>query len=127
MKKSKNKISQSVVWPTTTFFTILPNDQGFTDLQGLNKKFINITLRVRLTNAIVNGKVAEIGSIPGGKGRPLKVFAFTPITRIILDKAKAEGINPVDNADKLLNVISVMNNTPTAMVNPVAISSAVTK
>ena len=126
MKKSKNKTNQSVVWPTTTFFTILPNEQGFTDLQSLNPKFINITLRVRLTNAITDGKIAEIGSIPGGKGRPLKVFAFTPITRIILDKAKAAGINPVDNVDKLLNVITVTNNTPTAAVNPVA-SAAMAK
>ncbi len=107
----KNKTNQSVVWPTTTFFTIA-------ELHRLNPKFVNITLRVRLTNAIEEGKVAEIGSVPGGKGRPQKVFSLTPVTKLTLDKARSENINLVDNADKLVTVVSVTNPT-TVVPTPV--------
>jgi len=106
----KNKTNQSVTWPTTTYFTIA-------DLHKLNPKFVNITLRVRLANAIEDGKVAELGSVPGGKGRPQKVFSLTPITQNTLNKAKSDNINLVDNAEKLINVISV--TTPSTSVNPV--------
>jgi hypothetical protein len=100
MKQKKNKTNQIVTWPTATLFTIK-------ELHRLNPKFIEITLRVRLSKAIETGKVAEIGSIPGEKGRPQKVFSLTPVTKITLDKARAEHINLVDNADKLVQVISV--------------------
>lgn len=105
----KNKTNQSVTWPTTTYFTIA-------DLHKLNPKFVNITLRVRLANAIEESKVVEIGSVPGGKGRPQKVFSLTPVTQNTLNKAKADSINLVDNSEKLVNVISV---TPATAVNPV--------
>ncbi len=106
----KNKTNQSVVWPTSAYFTIK-------ELWHLNPKFIEITLRVRLANAIdPAGIVAEIGAIPGGHGRPQKVFAMTPVTKDTLNKAKAAGINLVDNAEeKLVKVISV-TNTATAPV-----------
>lgn len=96
----KNKTNQSVVWPTTAYFTI-------TDLHKLNPKFVNITLRVRLANAIGEGKVAEIGWVPGGKGRPPKVFSLTPVQQSTLNLAKDDNINLVDNAQKLVNVINV--------------------
>lgn len=113
MKQRKNKTNQAVVWPTTTLFTIK-------ELHRLNPKFVNITLRVRLTNAIEDGKVAEIGSIPGDKGRPQKVFSLTPVTQATLNKARAERINLVDNADKLVQIITVTNPVLTPAVNPVS-------
>jgi len=101
----KNKTNQSVTWPTTAYFTIA-------DLHKLNPKFVNITLRVRLANAIEDGKVAEIGWVPGGKGRPPKVFSLTPVQQTTLNKAKSENVNLVDNAEKLVNVINVSTPTP---------------
>ena len=106
----KNKTNQSVVWPNTTYFTI-------PELLKLNSKFVEITLRVRLSKAIEENKIAEIGAIPGGKGRPQKVFSMTPITQLVLDKARANSINLVDNASKLVNVMS-LNNRPAPTVNP---------
>ena len=100
----KNKTNQSVVWPTTVYFTIA-------DLHKLNPKFVNITLRVRLANAIESGEVAEIGWVPGGKGRPPKVFSLTPVLQTTLSKLKTDGINLVDNAEKLVNVINVTTST----------------
>ena len=113
MNTRKNRINQVVVWPSTMFFAIER------DLLVLNPKFKKITLRVRLANAIKEGKVSEIGTIPNpkGKGRPLKMFAMTPVTQNMLNKAKAEDITLVDNAEKLIHVISV---------NPSSTSSVVT-
>jgi hypothetical protein len=96
----KNKTNQSVVWPTTPYFTIA-------ELHKLNPKFINITLRVQLMNFIEDGVVAELGSMPGGKGRPQKVFSLTPVTQITIARARQNGVNLVDNADKLINIINV--------------------
>jgi hypothetical protein len=97
----KNRTNQTIVWPTTTFFTIR-------ELHQLNPKFKEITLRVRLGNSIINGKTVEIGSIPGGKGRPQKVFSLTPGTKLMLDDAEKRGINLVDRArQNLVNVVSV--------------------
>lgn len=107
----KNKTNQSVIWPTTAYFTIK-------DMFNLNPKFVPITLRVRFANAITDGKVAEIGWIPGGKGRPPKVFSLTPVQQSTLAKAKADNINLVDNADKLVNVVNVSTGTSTP-VTPV--------
>ena len=116
----KNKTNQTVIWPTTPYFTIQ-------DLFHLNPKFVEITLRVRLSNAInPGGTIAEIGSIPGGLGRPQKVFAMTPVTQELLNKAKAAGINLVDNAEeKLVKVISV-TNTASVLSAPVASSPTTT-
>lgn len=101
----KNKTDQEVVWPTTTYFTI--KEQLW---KKYNPKFVEITLRVRLAKAIEEGTVAEIGSIPGGKGRPQKVFALTPVTQTIIDKARQDGITLVDNYEKLIvKVLSVTN------------------
>lgn len=97
----KNKTNQTVIWPTTSFFTIR-------ELHALNPKFILITLRVRLANAISNGEIVEVGSIPSGKGRPNKVFSVTPVSKGLLDEAEKNGITLVDRArEKLINVVSV--------------------
>lgn len=114
MKKKKNKTHQVVTWPTATLFTIK-------ELHRLNQKFVEITLRVRLIReGIEAGRVAEIGSIPGDKGRPQKVFSMTPVTKLTLERARDEHINLVDNADKLVQYISVTNPVPTLSVNPAA-------
>ncbi len=106
----KNKTNQQIIFPTTPYFTIK-------ELHSLNPKFIEITLRVRLTNDVEDGKVAEIGSLPGGKGRPQKAFSLTPVTQTTLNKARQDNVNLVDNADKLVNIINV-NHTAQSAVTP---------
>lgn len=119
----KNKTNQSVTWPTSTFFTIR-------ELCKLNENFVVITLRVRLANAIADGKIVEVGFMPGGKGRPQKVFTQTKVTQLLLDEAEKRGITLVDRArEKLINVVSV-NSKPTIapIVNPIAMpTTAVAK
>lgn len=117
MKQKKNKTNQVVTWPTATLFTIA-------ELHRLNPKFVNITLRVRLTKAIEAGQVVEIGSIPGDKGRPQKVFSMTPVTQLVFDRASKEGINLVDNYKSLISVVP-MSAQPHP-VNPVSTSATVT-
>ena len=101
-KTRKNKTNLVVEWPDAAYFTIA-------ELWTLNNKFKEITLRVRLTNAIEDGKVAEIGSVPGGDGgRPRKVFALIPVTKTVLDKAESLGVTLVDKArERLIAVVSV--------------------
>lgn len=113
----KNKTNQSVVWPVTAYFTIA-------DLHKLNSKFVNITLRVRLANAIEDGKVAEIGFVSGGKGRPPKVYSLTPVQQTTLNKVTADGLHLIDNAEKLVNVTTPPATTP-PVVDPVNTTAAV--
>ncbi len=80
---------KTITWPTAPFFTIR-------DLHRLNPRFVEITLRVRFTKEIESGNVAEIGSLNGGKGRPIKVFTLTPITDAKLRQAVAQKINLAD-------------------------------
>jgi hypothetical protein len=115
-KVRKNKTNLSVTWPTTPFFTI-------EELHRLNPKFINITLRVRLASCIEEGIIAEIGSVPGGKGRPKKVFCLTPVTKITLERAVKEDVTLIDNAEKLVPVLSVTSNQQ-KQTNPVSVHPA---
>lgn len=105
MKEQKNNTKNKIIWPRKMHFTI-------DELFALNPQFnAEITLRVRITGEngeIVKGKVAEIGCIRGQQGRPQKVYALTPITKIILEKAKADGID-IEQSEKLFNVMSVKN------------------
>lgn len=109
MTKNTNITSKRAVkWPTTTYFT-------FDDVHQLNPSFDKkITLRVRLANAIEDGVITEIGSVPGGQGRPPKVYVLNPVTQISLDKAEANGISVLGEARKLINVVSVTNVTTPA-------------
>lgn len=118
MTQRKNKTNRSLVLPKTVYFTLK-------DVFALNKRDfpIEITVRVRMMAQIEDGKIAEIGSIPGGKGRPQKVFAMTPVGPNTLAKAKADGITPVDNADKMFGVVSVTNHQSMIPVSPLAPSS----
>lgn len=115
MKQTSTKNNRTVTWPTTTYFT-------FDDLHKLNPEFDKkITLRVRLANAITEGKVVEIGSIPGGQGRPPKVYVLTPVTQIALDKAEANGISVPGEAKKLINVVTVNRPVSTFSTTPVSV------
>ena len=103
----KNQTKLVLNMPTTSYYTL-------EELFALNKHFnAEITIRVRHTNLIESGKVKEIGCLTGGKGRPSKVFAATPVTQLTLDKARQNEINLVENVNKLINVISV---TPSPIV-----------
>ena len=115
----KNNSNRELVLPTSIlYFTIQ-------DVVKLNPEMLTasesiITIRVRFTKTIDDGQIAEIGSIPGGKGRPQKVFAFTPVTTSVLDVAEQSGVTLVDRArEKFVNVVSVKNilNTPPVPVN----------
>lgn len=81
---------KTIAWPTAPLFTIR-------DLHRLNPRFLEITLRVRFSKEIENGRIAEIGSLGnGGMGRPQKVFTFTPITTEKMRQAVGQKINLAD-------------------------------
>lgn len=104
-KVQKNKTKLPVTLPVKKYFTI-------PEVVELNPSFKEITLRVRLTNAITDGKIVEVGSLPGGKGRPVKVFAFTPVTKEFLDALEKKDIQLVDRArERLVNVVNVVSVT----------------
>ena len=83
---------------------ILPSTQTFTikELFAVNPTEKEITTRVRFSDSEEkeSGKIIEFGALSGGKGRPEKVFAFTPITKIMLAKAKFEKINLADGLER---------------------------
>jgi len=113
----KNKTNQVLNMPKTPYYKLR-------ELFDLNPQFkAEITIRVRHTKEVEDGRVAEIGSMPGGKGRPLKVYAYTPVSQATLTRAKASGMNPVDNVEKLINAVSVT----TASVTPTNIYGQITK
>ena len=92
--KNTNK---NINWPTTPTFTIK-------DVFALNPLEKQITLRVRLTNEKKTGKILELGNRTGGKGRPEKIFAYTPVSTITFKKAESERVNFVDGIRKLVGV-----------------------
>jgi hypothetical protein len=79
----------------------LPTTQTFTlkEVFRLNPSEIEITARDKFNKIKLTGKVAELGCMSGGMGRPTKVFAFTPITKIMIAKAKSEKINLADGVE----------------------------
>ena len=100
----KNKTNLNVTWPAVGgCFTL-------TDLMALNPGFIQITLRVRLDNAIKKDKsVTLIGYKNFGKGRPKMILAMSPITQELLDKAYAEGVQPPE----VRPIVSAINSATT--------------
>lgn len=80
----KNKTKLEVKWPQS-HFTI-------DELNKLNSEFINITLRVRLKNAIDAKKVVELGTLHVGKGRPKLVFACSPVSDTVVQFARDIGV-----------------------------------
>lgn len=86
MKKTdrKNKTGLTVNWPKN-LFTI-------EDCHTANPDFVNITLRVRIKNAIREAIVNELGYLPNGKGRPRIVMVHGPITQEHIADAKSKGV-----------------------------------
>ena len=116
-KTRKNNTRQALVLPTSSYFTI-------GDIVKLNQSMLtasksDITIRVRLSNAIADGKVVELGSVPSTKGRPAKVFALPPVQPSTINKAKSERIHLVNNIDKLVNVLDVTPSTMSDVLSDV--------
>lgn len=117
----KNKTNLSVTWPAPgKYFTIV-------DLMNTNKDFIQITLRVRLKNAIDEGTVAEIGTIHGGKGRPKLAFAMNPVTEDVLADARQSEVILHDkyNTIKVLDVTN-KNTSETSETSTKEVVTSVT-
>lgn len=115
MKKTdrKNKTNLVVTWPTNVF--------TIEELNNANPDFVNITLRVRLKNAIMDGKVTEVGYLHNGKGRPRVVLACTPINDQHILEAKNRGCVLKDGVS--VSVVNIDNK----VVEPVVIETASTE
>ena len=111
----KNKTNQVVSWPAhDEYFTIETLKQKNPHM--LTSSGSDITLRVRLSDAITNKKtVVAIGTKNLGKGRPRLVFVMTPVNQIALNKAKADDIMLVDES-KIVQIVEV-----TPIVEPVGV------
>lgn len=116
MKTTKNKTNRELILPKTAYYTLK-------EVFAVNTHFnATITVRVRHTKAVINGEVVEIGAVTGGKGRPEKIYAKAPVTQSVIDKALKAGINLIDNADKLVNVMSVSTSAkPPATTTPATV------
>jgi|TARA_S200002703_G_scaffold30656_1_gene26622 hypothetical protein len=104
MKKNK-----TINWPDSTF--------TIDDVHKLNPDFVNITLRVRIKDAVDKYDIEEIGSIPNGKGRPKKLFVVAPVKQHHLDEAKEKNANinshiniTVASVDDTINKSVVLKN-----------------
>jgi hypothetical protein len=82
MKKTTrtNRMNLVVNWPKSTFTIKELNDK--------NPDFINITLRVRIKNAMDNGMIQTVGYLHNGKGRPSVLLACNPITQDHVNEAR---------------------------------------
>ncbi len=115
MKKTdrKNKTNLVVTWPTNVF--------TIEELNNANPEFVNITLRVRLKNAIMDGKVTEVGYLHNGKGRPRVVLACTPINDQHILEAKNRGCVLKDGVN--VSVVNIDNK----VAEPVVVETASTE
>lgn len=104
MKTTKNDTLQL---PSKPWYTIID------DLLKANKDFKEITARVRHSKFVEDGKVVQIGVIPGGKGAPPKVYTQSPVTQEVIDQARKDGIVLMDNIENLIKVVSVSTNSTT--------------
>jgi hypothetical protein len=112
----KNKTKQVISWPSTdTYFTIeglIASNQHMLTSSGSD-----ITLRVRLTRAIGENAVAEIGQRNSGKGRPQKIYSMRPVKQSAIDKAIAEGAS-ID-VPRIMPIMEITPSIQTQIVNPV--------
>ena len=122
MNKSTNKSKRpELVLPKKVYYTL----QDVFKINGSQFKDIKITMTVRHTKKIEEGKTIEIGSISGEHGRPQKVYALTPVTKEVLDKAEENKINLVDNArQRFINAVNVVT-TPSINSSSPAVSSII--
>ena len=99
MKKTdrKNKTGLNMTWPTG-IFTI-------EECHAANPDFINITLRVRIKNAIKDGVLNELGYLHNGKGRPRVVMVQGTITQEHIAAAKSRSV--VLKKDLVVNLTSI--------------------
>ncbi len=103
-----NKNKHDITWPKDTAFTIA-------ELWEINSGFKNITLRVRLANAIADGTVVELGNITGCQGRPKKVFAVTPVTQHVIDNSNLTNVHLQDTYQNLVTVMNVNSEHKTSL------------
>ena len=108
MKKTdrKNKTNLVVTWPTNVF--------SIEELNNANPEFVNITLRVRLNNAIEDGQVSVVGYLHNGKGRPRVVLACTPINDQHVLEAKNRGCVLKDGLN--VSVVNIDNKVTETIV-----------
>jgi hypothetical protein len=117
----KNKTNLTVNWPSNTeYFTIK-------SLLALNPSFVEITLRVRLKNAVDKEKSVEvIGTHNSGKGRPTLIFAMAPVLPSVIEKARLDEKIHIESDTKTVPVLDVSaQNTTPVVVNPVVNTEAV--
>ena len=107
----KNKVGLTINWPTIgECFT-------FKDLVVLNPTFKEITLRVRLDNAIkIDKKFAIIGYKKSPKGRPQMLLSMNPISQSLLDTVaeQADVMPPIT-----VPVINIMSSDSLNEVEPI--------
>jgi type III secretion system FlhB-like substrate exporter len=112
----KNRTNQTPNWPSSNgYFTV-------NELFQANPEIIKITLRVKLKKAIDEAKsIAVIGSKKGSHGRPSLVYAMTPVSQEVINKARSEGIDIVGDTD----LVKVLEITPVneATATPVQVSA----
>ena len=102
----KNKTKQTVTWPAS-YFTIK-------QLNKLNSDFVNITLRVRLNNALEEKQVVQLGVLTATKGRPNLVFACSPVDATVIESARAAGIT-LNESFNSTKITTVSSNIPSQM------------
>ena len=87
-----DKQKTKTIWPSTIMFTLK-------DIFELNKNSKEITIRTHLTKEKELGKIVELGALTGGKGRPEKVFTYSPVSMTIINTAKSKKINIADGVE----------------------------
>jgi hypothetical protein len=114
MKKTdrKNKTGLNVNWPTG-IFTI-------DECHKANPDFVNITLRVRIKNAITENVVNELGYLHNGKGRPCLMLVHGSITQEHVAEAKSRGVVLKPNLS-----VNVMNITAATEVKSAEVEQTV--
>ena len=114
----KNKTNQVIKWPSAdSFFTIKTINVD-------NSDFKEITLRVRLKNALEEGLISELGTIHGGKGRPTIAFAMTPVSPKAIEAAKNAEVLLHDRY--MVNIVNIKVDS-TSSQTEVMTTSDVTK
>jgi hypothetical protein len=103
MKKTdrKNKTGLTVKWPAG-IFTV-------EECHNENPNFVNITLRVRIRDAILAGDLNEIGYLHNNKGRPRLVLVKGTITQQHIDEAKRRNV--ILKNDLVYNSVNILTKT----------------
>ena len=81
----KNKTNINVVYPADKHFTI-------NELIASNPDCKPITLRVRLKKMVDSNEIQELGTKHKSKGRPVLIFAKSPVSQSTLEAAKLDEV-----------------------------------